>query len=359
MAAIEPPPAPIAAMSTCVARTGMFHSMSVCAVFSGSPSQISDTSVDVPPMSSVTMLGVCSRRPRRAAPCTPAAGPDIARRTGSRAAVGGVISRPSDRTIRSGPATPADTSVSSTRSRYCCTSGDTRALIAVVLVRSYSWICGSSSDEIETGTPGSSSATISATRRSCARLEEAEQERDGDRLDAVLAEGARNVPGLGLVERAQDLALRSDALVDLEPQRARDQRHRAFPVVAEQMLAPEATQLERVAKSARAEECRAREPALDQRVGDDGGAVPNLAEPLILRRSAATQNPARRPSCSWPGTVGTFPSVTVPDATSRATRSVNVPPMSTPTIAELRSSCGTPATLARPLHLLESQVPAL
>ena len=110
---------------------------------------------------------------------------------------------------------------------------------------------------------------------------------------------------------------------------------RALPVVPEEVLPPEPTHLERVAKSPRAQQCGAREPPLDQRVGDDGRAVAHLAERLIVGALERAE-PGAEAFLQLAGTVGTFPSVTVPDATSRATRSVNVPPMSTPTIAGLR-----------------------
>ena len=68
--------------------------------------------------------------------------------------------------------------------------------MAVVLVRSYSWICGSSSEEIETATPGSSSRDDLGDAALVRGLEEAEQERDRDRLDAGGAKLARDGPGL-------------------------------------------------------------------------------------------------------------------------------------------------------------------
>jgi hypothetical protein len=100
-------------------------------------------------------------------------------------------------------------------------------LATVVLMRSYSRICGATSLEIETLTPGRRSAN-QARDLLVVRVGEGVQEADGDRLDAVRLEVGDERFELGDVEGATP-ALGVEALVHLEAQRPRDERLRQAP----------------------------------------------------------------------------------------------------------------------------------
>ena len=78
------------------------------------------------------------------------------------------ITPPFDCMISRESSKPSCLSLACNRSRYCCSLGLVYALTSVVLSRSNSRICGSTSHESVTKQSGCTSRTISATRRSCA-----------------------------------------------------------------------------------------------------------------------------------------------------------------------------------------------
>ena len=106
------------------------------------------------------------RAPARAAPTAPAAGPDRTAQAAWRPASAAEVRPPFERMI-SGSGRPASMARRPSRSRYPPSSGDRYASITVVDVRSYSRKTASRSCDADTCTPGSRSATASATRRSC------------------------------------------------------------------------------------------------------------------------------------------------------------------------------------------------
>jgi hypothetical protein len=95
--AIEPPPAPIVRMSIIGIWIGTPHSISKAEVKLSLPPTMVETSVEVPPMSSVTRRSM----PVSSATCrpamTPPVGPETTMWTGAFAAASKVISPPFDR----------------------------------------------------------------------------------------------------------------------------------------------------------------------------------------------------------------------------------------------------------------------
>ena len=129
---------------------------------------ISATSVEVPPTSTVSRFGNPACTATHSAPVTPPAGPDISRLTGKSSAERAEASPPSERRMCSFTPCARDSSLVFRLCTYFCTRGRTYEFATVVTVRSYSCISGTTSEDSDTGTPGSTSAAISLMRRSCA-----------------------------------------------------------------------------------------------------------------------------------------------------------------------------------------------
>jgi len=103
------------------------------------------------------------------------------------------------------------------------------------------------------------------------------QETDGDGFDAKLAEASGCRLNRGLIERALDAAVKPNALRYLEPQPARHQRGRIFDAQIEQIVAPLEAHIENVAEAGRRQHAGDGTAALDHRVGDERGAVHDVA----------------------------------------------------------------------------------
>jgi len=117
-------------------------------------------------MSSMTRLGRSTACPSNSAERTPAAGPETSVVTGVRFTLRMLAIPPFD-CMRSTSASNSSASRrSSRRSRYVDITGSSRALIAVVVNRSNSRNCATTSLDVETGIPGCSSAMISSVRSS-------------------------------------------------------------------------------------------------------------------------------------------------------------------------------------------------
>ena len=84
------------------------------------------------------------------------------------------------------------------------------------------------------------------------------QEADGDRLDARSAQAGGERAALLLVERADDGAVRGDALVQLEAEVALDERRRLAPEEVVHVRDPQPAQLEHVAEAGGRDERRRR-----------------------------------------------------------------------------------------------------
>src|SRR5436305_159489 len=102
---IEPPPAPTVCRSTAGSRSGR-PATSRSAPSSARPPTISETSVDVPPMSNEIAFSNPARRASRAAPTVPAAGPDRSATAGC-AAASSSDATPLDERITNGSGRPA------------------------------------------------------------------------------------------------------------------------------------------------------------------------------------------------------------------------------------------------------------
>ena len=166
-AAIEPPPAPTESTSIWGRLTG-WPAWSPLKRSCGSPPTTRAMSAVVPPMSNVSRSRAPAAAPSRAAPITPAAGPEATSPTGSSAAIAAVVTPPFDCIRCSGVATPSPSRRRASRRTYAPAGGSSAALSAVVLARTYSRTSGATALDSVTGTPGSASRSRSATRRSCA-----------------------------------------------------------------------------------------------------------------------------------------------------------------------------------------------
>ena len=103
---MEPPPAPTLRTSRVGTLAGK-EPTSVEREMVGSPSRITDTSVDVPPMSNASTRLNPVRRAMAAVLVTPPAGPDSTVWTGRREAASALINPPSERTMCRRAVTPA------------------------------------------------------------------------------------------------------------------------------------------------------------------------------------------------------------------------------------------------------------
>jgi hypothetical protein len=114
--AIDPPPAPTLRTSSVGALAGKAPT-SVEREIVGMPSTITETSVDVPPMSKAISFGRPDLRAIITVEVTPPAGPESTVWTGRSEAAAALISPPSDRTICSRAFTPSSRSRLSIRDR--------------------------------------------------------------------------------------------------------------------------------------------------------------------------------------------------------------------------------------------------
>ncbi len=115
--AMEPPPAPMVAISSIGRRTTIPKSSAASAASCISPPVTSDTSKDVPPRSPVITSGKPAAEAMRAAAMTPAAGPDSAVRIGAARAPATDIRPPLLCTMWKCPAKRSAASAASKRDR--------------------------------------------------------------------------------------------------------------------------------------------------------------------------------------------------------------------------------------------------
>ena len=148
--------------------------------------------------------------------------------------------------------------------------------------------------------------------------------------DQALRRGAHLVR----IERHQHVAVAVHALGHLQAVAARHQRVGELQEQVVDVVALLGAHLQDVAEAARGDQAEAGAAALDQRVGDQGGAVDDhrrcrraSARPLRSSSVEALQRADRRDRRAWSGIcAGGFPSRR---ASSRM-KSVKVPPMSKP-----------------------------
>ena len=125
---------------------------------------------------------------------------------------------------------------------------------AVVELRSYSRISGATSQESEIARPGNRLRSQAPRLPLVRRVREGVEEADGDRLDARPARSRRDLLELRLVERREHLAAAVQALVDLEPERARHERLGQRDEEVVDVVAHLLAHLEHVAEAARRDE---------------------------------------------------------------------------------------------------------
>ena len=122
--AIEPPPAPMLAMSRLLSAIVWPATRRPFARL-GRPATISEMSVLVPPISNGIKLPSSASRAAWALPATPPAGPDSTAPAASRPASAIGATPPCDWMIKVGPRYPASAKRPSSRSRYRATAGPT------------------------------------------------------------------------------------------------------------------------------------------------------------------------------------------------------------------------------------------
>jgi hypothetical protein len=110
------------------------------------------------------------------------------------------------------------------------------------------------------------------------------QQADRDRLDLELAQPRRDRSNLLLGKRAEHLALRAHALVQLEAQAALDERRRLRPEQVVEVRHAHAAELQHVAEALRRHERRARAAALQHRVRRHRRAVHELLERAVAEQ---------------------------------------------------------------------------
>ncbi len=167
--ASEPPPAPMARISTIGMRTGM-RSTSPCMTTLMRPLRTTETSKLVPPMSTPMRLSSPRILLSSAQAALPPDGPESRRRTGSSAAVLAAHTPPFDCTRSNRGPNPSACIRCVSFSRYPAMTGISSALSTVVDVRSYSRISALNALEHDTLSAGRVFARYSAMRCSCSGL---------------------------------------------------------------------------------------------------------------------------------------------------------------------------------------------
>ncbi len=154
-------------------------------------------------------------------------------------------------------------------------------------------------------------------------------EHDGERLGALRREGLRLRGDLFDIDRDADRSVRQRALGDFDREIALDDGNE-IAAQSPGARSVATAHFEDVAKPWRRDEPDPRALAFQQRVGPDRRAVHDGAE---LCDAAERLEPGQEPLASSPRCDGVFAVTKRPVSPSNNTRSVNVPPTSTPTIA--------------------------
>ena len=172
-------------------------------------------------------------------------------------------------------------------------------------------------------------------RRSCAGFMCALMRHTATDSSAAHADPPDGVADGVLVERRDDRAVVGDPFRDLQAMASRDQRRRRVPEDVVELLAVRAADLEDVAEALGGDK-PGRSAALgDDRVRGDGRPVEEA--PDVTRRDAELRTPSITARSKSGGVDGTFATRNSPASLS-ATRSVNVPPVSQPTIHDIAPS---------------------
>ena len=159
------------------------------------------------------------------------------------------------------------------------------------------------------------------------------EEADRERLDSVRDEVAPPRGAPGQVERHDHAPVAVQPLVDLAAEGTRDQRLREAQEQIVDVVALLGAHLEDVPEPARRQEPERAAGPLDDGVGDERGAVDEGAEvgEAEAGRRSSSSSPSSAPADGSLGVVRHLWRRTRPVSPSTRTKSVKVPPMSTPT----------------------------
>ena len=204
--------------------------------------------------------------------------------------------------------------------------------------------------EIETTASGCSRRSTSRIAQLVAVVGVGVQEADADRRDAAVPEPPRHGDGALLVEGPDLVALEVDPAADGLDVVGRDDPRRLDPEVGvavavghrlagdleDELVALGRDEAERPRPCPRAA-CWSRRSCR--------GETALMSSPLAPIRSSTLWTPARKPSAGLLGVEGVFVVTSSPDSSSRATTSVNVPPVSMP--IRIRRPAEVPAVMVR------------
>ncbi len=292
-------------------------------VVPGSPAMIGATSVLVPPMSKLSTSEKLLRRAISAAPTTPAAGPDSTKEAARPAAVATSTTPPED-CIINGAGTPRSSQRRTSRLRYPPSLGPRYASAAVVEKRSYSRNSGSTPDESDTCAAGRACLSAAPTCASCSgcRYENSRHTATASTSAAATASTAafRLLSSSGVSSPSGTMRSRTVKRSSLGTSGGGRLRVRSYSDCRFWRPISRTSRKPSVVTSAVRAPLRS-SSALVATVEPCATVAP-LTGPMPAASSAAIT-----PS-DWSAVVGTL-AVTIRPST-RATRSVNVPPTSTP-----------------------------
>ena len=147
-----------------------------------------------------------------------------------------------------------------------------------MLQRWYSHSSATTSDEMDTAMSGNAARMIGGGFAFMRRIAIGVQEADGDRLDAFGDQALRDGAHLGGFERREHVAVAVHAFGHFQAMAARHQRIREVQEQVVDVVALLGAHLQDVAEAARGDQAEARAAALDQGVGDQRGAVDDVAD---------------------------------------------------------------------------------
>jgi hypothetical protein len=159
----------------------------------------------------------------------------------------------------------------------------------VVLVRSYSFISGSTDQDAFTATPGNGLAHGALGGLLVRGIRVAIDEADRDHLRARRGQALGRAHDASLVERPHHRAVGPHAFIDFEPPPARHQRHGLLPREVVEVRRPHAADLQHVAEAARGDEPGDGADLLEDGVGCHRGAVDDLRHRVGLDPGGAEQ----------------------------------------------------------------------
>ena len=248
------------------------------------PSSISEALAVVPPMSKLMtrVSPICAAT--TCEPMTPPAGPDSTMCTGSSMAACAVVSPPLDCMSRMG----APIFARSRLPRSDCQIARDHGLQIRVHHRGRGALVfldlGQDLVARAYRHTGRQLLDDALDRELVRRVGERVEKADRNRLDVLRQKLLHRALGVGRIERRLDAAVRVDPLVHGGAKVALDQGRRFFPAQVVKPRHAQRADVEHVAKAGGPDEARARAFALQDRVGADGRAVPDLGQVFAVDR---------------------------------------------------------------------------